>query len=223
MIQIIPIAERNEKTKDGNGIYYIDNSKGSSMTEKYNYAIENIILKSDDDVICFRHYDTEFRTPLDVIQYQARKAFKNGAGVAGVIGTIELESSCTWWNPNRHINGVGYIIQGYEDGRENPMDDYPGEHDYLATVDGCCMFFPKRIFEEGLRFDENLKGYHFYDVDICCQILERKMKVATINIIVKHQSVGKIPADFENYKKVCFEKWNKKINHWPITRYTIFS
>ena len=234
MIEIIPIKERiEEKTVDTDKVFYIDNSQGVSMAEKYNYAIENIILKSDDPVICFRHYDTFICTPNDVCHYKLEKLFeKHTIGIAGVIGTIALDRTCCWWHGvlnagGRQLFGSGSIIQGGLNEKcqviEYPMNDHPGVHDYLATVDGCCMFLPKWIFEEGLRFDENLKDYHFYDTDISLQVLERGYKVSTIDIKVKHYSQGKPPKQFDDLRKVFFAKWDKKVGGvWPISRLSKF-
>lgn len=248
MIEIIPIKERTDKTIDTDKIFYIPNSEGCiSLTEKYNWAIKNIILKkkNKDELICFRHDDTEFRTPLDIIEYKLHNLFEDKTvGCAGVIGTIQLENSCTWWAPNREVNGSGYIIQGGvrpkkdvqgndlkdAEGKvilenfEYPMADHPGVHNYLATVDGCCMFFPKWVFEDGLRFDEQLKEYHFYDCDICLQCLERGLKVSTIDVVVKHQSRGMPSKNFKELGLVFFKKWDKKVNgQWPISRLTKFN
>lgn len=247
MIEIIAVKERKENQIDTDKIFYIPNSeKCMSMTEKYNWAIKNIILKKkqDDNLICFRHEDSEIRTPMDVCEYKLNNLFESGKiGCAGLIGTIMLENSCTWWSPNRNVNGSGYIIQGgvrpkldsagkqmfdkdnklITEQYEYPMNDHPGVHDYLATVDGCCMFFPKHIFEEGLLFDENLKEYHFYDCDICLQLLEKGYKISTIDITVKHQSSGIPSPNFAELGKVFFEKWNNKVHgEWPISRLSKF-
>lgn len=252
MIQIIPVKERLEGQVDTDKIFYIPNEIKlkkktivlDSMALKYNYAIENIVLKNDDPNICFRHDDSEIRTPLDVCEYKLNNLFADGSvGCAGLIGTIQLEQSCTWWGPNRELNGAGYIIQGgvrqkqddkgqpIIDEKGNPvlekieyaMPDFPGVHDYMATIDGCCMFFPRRVFEQGLRFDTNLKEFHFYDCDICLQTLERGQKVATVDIVVKHQSSGVPSKNFNDLRLVFFNKWNKKVHgEWPISKVSKF-
>ena len=103
------------------------------------------------------------------------------------------------------------------------MADMPGVYDYMATVDGCCMFFPKRVFEEGLRFDKRLKEYHFYDCDICLQLLEKGLKVTTTDIVVKHQSSGMPSKNFNELRLVFFNKWNNKVRgQWPISRVSKF-
>ena len=233
MIEIVPVTKLDTLTNTDKR-FYIDNTKGNSMAKKYNYAIENIVLKNDDPIICFRHNDCNILTPIDVCEYKLSKLFEDGdVGIAGVIGTIALDKICTWWNGvlaagGRMTYGSGSIIQGGVDEKGNPteypMKDHPGVHDYLATVDGCCMFFPRWIFEQGLRFDENLKDYHFYDTDISLQVLERGYKVSTIDIVAKHTSEGKPPKKFEELKKVFFEKWDKKVNsNWPISRLSKFT
>lgn len=243
MIEIIPVSKRSPEQIDTDKKFFIeDSSELTSIAKKYNWAIENIVLKSDDDVICFRHADTEIRSNMDLVEAQVRTRMNDHCGICGVIGTIALEDSCQWWRPNRHVNGSGYIIQGgtrpklQKDGKpmldesgqpifekiEYPMADHPGVHDYLATVDGCCLWINRKLLEDGLRFDTSLKGYHFYDTDICCQVLERGWKVSTVNVVVKHESQGVMPADFPKLRETFFEKWNKKIDTWPITRLTRF-
>lgn len=234
MLEFIPVGKCEEDidiTTDK--VIFLDNSVGNSIAKKYNYAIENYILKSNENIICFRHKDSYIKTPLDVCEYKLTKLFEDGdVGVAGVIGTIALDNNCTWWNGvpragGRQNYGSGSIIQGDLDNQlkliEYPMNDHPGVHDYLATVDGCCMFFPKWIFEEGLRFDESLQGYHFYDTDISLQVLERGYKVSTIDLEVHHYSKGQPPKNFAQLMKPFFDKWNKKVHsEWPISRLSTF-
>lgn len=235
MLEIIPV-DKCEEAIDVNtdNRKFIENINGNSMAKKYNYAIENYILPGKENIICFRHKDTYIKTPLDVCEYKLQKLFESGTvGAAGVIGTIALDKTCTWWTGvpiagGRGTYGSGSIIQGGLNNAlqliEYPMNDHPGVHDYLTTIDGCIMFFPKWIFEEGLRFDENLLDYHFYDTDICLQTIERGYKVATIDIIAYHYSIGQPPKNFEDLKKVFLEKWDKKVNgQWPISRITKFN
>lgn len=243
MIEIIPVSKRAPDQIDTDKKFYIENSATlTSIAEKYNWAIENIVLKSNDDVICFRHADTEIRMATDKVEAQVRLAQEYGAGVCGLIGTIMLEESCTWWYPNRELNGSGAIIQGGrrpakdkngkplmdENGQpimedfEYPMNDHPGTHNYLATVDGCCLWLSRCLIDDGIRFDTNLKGYHFYDADICCQALEHGYNVSTVAVPVFHKSSGITPPNFNELRKAFHAKWASKIDEWPIWRKTIF-
>lgn len=222
MIEIVPVREKRDNTTN---IFYVDDSCGNSMAKKYNWAIENIILKNDDPIICLRHDDLEFlgnsRTLAeDLLKHSYENDDK--LGVAGVIGTLCLERSMTWWHPLRQVNGIGHIIQCNvnEKGEpiEYPMSDWKTMNDHVTTLDGCCLFFHKRIFEDGLRFDESLDGYHFYDVDICLESLRRGYKNLVIPIDTKHKSVGQPPKNFHELGKKVFDKWNEIVKGvFPIT------
>ena len=95
MIEIIPVSERNpDSNVDTDKKFFIDNTIADSIAKKYNYAIENIVLKNEDPIICFRHNDCNIITPIDVCEYKLRKLYENGdVGLAGVIGTIALDTN----------------------------------------------------------------------------------------------------------------------------------
>lgn len=222
MIEIVAVKDKRDSIL-GN-VYLIHNTaKLNSIAKKYNYAIEKYCLPSSEQYFCFRHDDLTFNTPKDVIIYKLDKLFEDGkVGVAGLIGTYILEQSCVWWIPNRPLNTAGKITQCFPDGKSTVMADWPGTHVGLAAVDGCCLFISRKLLESGVRFDESLSDYHFYDADICCQALSNRYEVATVDIEAIHKSVGKAVNEIEQYRKVFFDKWTKKIDSWPISRYTKF-
>lgn len=246
MIQIVPVMTiPNEKEPN---VIYVPNIENDSMFKKYNRGIEQALKDyPNEQYFCLRHDDTSFKQTLDVIEYKLRKTFSDKSiGMAGVIGCLALYPSCVWWT-HREFNGIGAIIQGgkqqlkYPDGKPFLKNGKPlfkdteyfmsgdlkcdkfQNYDCAATVDGCCMYFPRWIFEEGLRFDENLTDYHFYDADICCQVLEKGYKVAIVDTVVCHKSIGEMPENFNKLGKIFYNKWNSKIDNWPISRLTKFN
>ena len=222
MIEIVAVKDKRDSIL-GNVHLIHNTSKLNSIAKKYNYAIEKYCLPSSEQYFCFRHDDLTFNTPKDVIIYKLDKLFEDGkVGVAGLIGTYILEQSCVWWIPNRPLNTAGKITQCFPDGKSTVMADWPGTHVGLASVDGCCLFVSRKLLEAGVRFDEELSDYHFYDADICCQALSNRYEVATVDIEAIHKSVGKAVNEIEQYRKVFFDKWTKKIDNWPISRYTKF-
>lgn len=222
MIEIVAVKDKRDSIL-GNVHLIHNTAKLNSIAKKYNYAIEKYCLPSSEQYFCFRHDDLTFNTPKDVIIYKLDKLFEDGkVGVAGLIGTYILEQSCVWWIPNRPLNTAGKITQCFPDGKSTVMADWPGTHVGLASVDGCCLFVSRKLLESGVRFDESLSDYHFYDADICCQALSNRYEVATVDIEAIHKSVGKAVNEIEQYRKVFFDKWTKKIDNWPISRYTKF-
>lgn len=236
MISIIPCVNIPEN-KDKNSIY-IPNIENDSIAKKYNRGIEQALKEyPNEQIFCLRHDDTEFRQRHDIINYKLTELFKDKKiGIAGVIGCLALWEQMIWWY-DRALNGVGRIVQGYRDiiGKDNNgkniydktwkeklMIENVMITDSLATLDGCCLFFPRRSFEAGLRFDETLPDYHYYDVDICLQCLSRGWKVGLTDALIYHKSMGEMPDNFNELGKIVFNKWNPRVNGWPISRLTKF-
>lgn len=222
MIEIVAVKTKRDTILDN--VHLISNSaKLNSIAKKYNYAIDKYCLPSNEQYFCFRHDDLTFNTPNDIIKYKLDKLFEDGkVGVAGLIGTYILEQSCVWWIPNRPLNTAGKITQSFPDGKNIVMSDWSGTHRGLASVDGCCLFVSRKLLETGVRFDEDLSDYHFYDADICCQALSKGFEVATVDIDATHESVGEATTEIEQYRKVFFDKWTNKIDNWTISKYTKF-
>ena len=208
-------------------ITYLDNSYGDSMCKKYNKAID--MLGDYQGWVCFIHDDAEIRTPDDIVEARLRQAYEKGQLIAGVIGTFNLDYTMHWWYPDRGVNGAGYILQKVLGPDKKPvvpekcyeMKDWPGFHDGLATVDGCCMWIHTDAFKK-IRFDENLLSYHFYDVDICLQALRNKMGVCVIPVVVVHASPGELPKNIGELRAYVFDKWSNIVNTFPINKYSLF-
>jgi hypothetical protein len=72
------------------------------------------------------------------------------------------------------------------------------------------------------RFDENIKGYHFYDVDFCLQGLRNRFGICTVPITVVHDSKGELPKDIDKLRAPVFDKWASIVNTFPINKYSLF-
>ncbi len=59
----------------------------------------------------------------------------------------------------------------------------------VVTLDGCFLALRKEVFTY-YHFDENLKGFHGYDLDICLQVFSKLKIVVANNILFKHLSNG---------------------------------
>ena len=211
-----------------NDITYLDNSYGDSMCKKYNRAID--MIGDYQGWVCFRHDDLEIRTPADIVQARLRQAYDKNQVIAGVIGTFNLDYLMHWWYPDREVNGCGYILQKVLDENKKPvvpektyeMKEWPGFHDGVATVDGCVMWIHTDAFKH-IRFDEKIKGYHFYDVDICLQALRAHLGVCTVPIVACHESAGDFDKkEMDKLRVYVFDKWSRIANTFPINKYSMF-
>ena len=78
-------------------------------------------------------------------------------GLLGAAGCRFLPESCIWWNGSGVLGRVLHLV----DGRLEPLDlEQPsGRYERVEAVDGLCL-----ITQHDLAWDEDVPGFHFYDV-----------------------------------------------------------
>lgn len=228
MIQFVPVKGKTEDYEKQKDVIYLDDSTGKSMTEKYDHATRNFIKKPG--WYCFRHNDLYIETPIEEVEWLLNNRVGSSVAVCGVMGTLNLEHTMNWWFPHREVNGAGMIKQTIlkdgvpdKDGKSYVMRDWPGYHEGLATVDGCVMFIHSKLFAAGAAWDTNIIDYHYYDVDICLQALEHSFGVATVPVLVRHDSAGNAGTRLDELRKYPFDKWNRKVSGlFPINKFSTF-
>lgn len=202
----IPISNKVPRGSLGN-IHYFEQLDGDTAAKKYNRIIEEF-LGSTEDWLCIHHHDLELRCPEPEIQRQLDMVYPLGVRVAGLIGTMCLFDSLTWWAPGRPAFTCGAVIQGYKDGSEQPMLDQPGIRTDAASVDGCFLAIHRTLLEEGFRWDENVQGWDLYDIYLCVECLRRGHKVGVLNVAAMHKSEGEYDLKkFEVNRKYLLDKW----------------
>ena len=81
----------------------------------------------------------------------------------------------------------------------------------VACIDGLCIIFSRKAIDAGLRFDEMLSPFDFYDTDISMQaVLKYGLKVGVIvRKELQHWSVGKsiLSQDFLKNEEAFRAKW----------------
>ena len=92
----------------------------------------------------------------------------------------------------------------------------------VACIDGLCIAFSRNAIDAGLRFDESLSPFDFYDTDISMQaVLKYKMKVGVIvRKELQHWSVGKsiLSQDFLKNEEAFRAKWGFQRRQSPSKR-----
>lgn len=128
---------------------------GKSIAEAYNRGIR----KAKNKIKCFIHHDVQIlaaeRLRENLIRYCTPDR-----GMIGVIGSTNPDAS-PWWDSgdigSAVSQGIGTIRFNQPGGECAVLDGF-----MLATV-------------QDLRFDESIKGYHFYDHDICRHMLQKDL------------------------------------------------
>lgn len=82
-------------------------------------------------------------------------------------------------------------------------------HDVLA-VDEVLIALRK---SSGLRFDEQVPGFHCYGADLCFEADARGLRVVAIDAPLLHLSTGKLDASYERAAQWLLDKWGARYGH----------
>lgn len=203
----------------------IDNSNADyDIFQAYNLGVK----RSKYPIVCFSHEDIIHHTKdwgKKVVNH-----FNNiDLGLLGVVGgTAFPRVPATWWTKNPlNIHYVN-LIQHWTR-REPPIGGYRRKiqdtrktRDYnnptnkklnqVIAVDGLWFCIQKELFDR-VKFDEETyQGFHFYDMDICFQVLACNYKVMVASdILVEHFSEGYLSKDWFESALIFNEKWREDL------------
>lgn len=171
----------------------VDNSKNDySIFQAYNYGID----RSTGTILCFMHDDIQIHTlgwgkiAGNLFQEQPDVAL---LGIAG--SKLKTKMPSAWWDCPEDFKFL-YLIQHLHNG-ENVKWERGFENkseSEVALIDGVFMLMRK---ETGIRFNENLKGFHNYDMNISLEAFKKGYRIlVTSKILIEHFSMGKIDKDW---------------------------
>ncbi len=170
------------------------NNGEKSLTEVYN----EILTESQDDYVVLLHDDIYFEKSGWV-----RKVLKHfedsDYGILGVAGTTYLPKSGQWWEDRSKMVGiVNHEHQGKK-WESRYSDSLGGDIKQTVIVDGLFLAINKKRIKK--TFNEEVKGFHMYDVDFCFRNYVEGVKVGVIfDVRVTHKSIGMTNEQWENNK-----------------------
>lgn len=213
ILECIPVILRPERPAEG--VLYLENNDDHKTL-----ASKIAMLKDyDADYFVFHHTDLKIETP-DLIQPQCERMKIDNVGIGGLIGTLCLFDSCTWWNPQRNVVTVGAILQGDGKGGSYPMMDGPGYRTDAVSVDGCFLILSRKFVQ---KYEPHNFGSwrYLYDVDACLQCLQMGMNVGIVDVRCKHDSQGHMTPDFEQAKQQFLTYWKQHVS-FPVIKQSEF-
>ncbi|HEY9220460.1 MAG TPA: glycosyltransferase [Lutibacter sp.] len=188
---ITPVLTEN--IKDTIGCDYelivIDNSENHySIFEAYNLGIE----KSKGEYLCFIHDDILFHTIGwgDIVNRIFNDDEQIGLiGVAGAKSKTKMPSA--WWNceeKQKVINIIQHIPNKVKENWNMGIKNNLLEE--VVAIDGVFMVARK---DDKVHFNENLTGFHNYDLNISFEYIKNGYKILVTNeILLEHFSLGTI-------------------------------
>jgi len=167
-------------------IYSVKNHNQFSLNEVYNDALKKY-SGENGLIFVFIHNDIFFITK-NWGKTLLRKFNNFKFDIIGVAGTTFLNENGIWWDKKQHMCGA----VEHTDGAKTWLSDYGSNFKGLKPVviiDGLFMAVnPDTIIHE---FDENLSGFHFYDISFCFNNFIDGCDIAVTNEIkILHKSIG---------------------------------
>ena len=172
-----------------NELIVIDNSENKySIFQAYNKGIK----ESKFGILCFIHDDILFLS--NEWGNKLKNIFSQDAqiGLIGVAGTkVKTKMPSGWWNcPDefKEINIIQHLntgkIEKWEYGFKNT------NFSRVVSIDGVFIGMKK---ECNFFFNESIKGFHNYDLNISFECVQKGYKIiATKEILIEHYSNGTI-------------------------------
>lgn len=167
----------------------IDNSKNKySIFEAYNLGIK----QSKGDYWCFIHDDILFHTQDWGLKIKNIFKTDSKIGLIGVAGAkVKTKMPSAWWDCDDG-DKVIYIRQHLDN---NKIENWnigwnQSSIQEVVVIDGVFMAGRPN---DSICFDENLIGFHNYDISLSIAYKSRNFKVVVTNLfLIEHFSLGTI-------------------------------
>jgi glycosyltransferase involved in cell wall biosynthesis len=179
----------------------IENEGKYSLPEAYNMILE----QATNDIVVLCHDDIYFDSKN--WGNKILKHFKRNPeyGILGLAGSTQLPKSAKWWEDNSKMKGiVNHEHQGkkweskYSSSLGNQIED-------VVLVDGLFIVINKHKIKQ--NFNEEIKGFHFYDVDFSFRNFIEDVKIGVIyDVRVTHKSIGATNEEWEKNRELFSEK-----------------
>ena len=185
-----------------------------SITKAYNISAS----KAKYENLVFVHEDVEFlengwgERLISILE-------NNKIGIVGIAGSTYLPSVPSgWYLPNENLNNV-YIHQGFKHSKKEVRIDKMGEDlTPVYLLDGVFLAMRKEVWNE-FKFNENLKGFHAYDVDISQRVSIKYQNIFTNQVELLHHSEGRV--DLSYYISLLEYKKEQLSYSYPSRNYSL--
>jgi len=186
---------------DSCGVYgveviHIENNGEYSLTEAYNILLN----QSTNDIVVLCHDDIYF----DTINWGRRllKHYdKTNYGIIGVAGSTEISENGVWWKDKSKMHGIVNHEQNGKKWMSKYSEDLKNKITETCIVDGVFISLHKNRIRE--KFDENIKGFHYYDIDFSFSNCLLGVKVGVMyNVRITHKSIGITNDEWDFNRKI---------------------
>jgi glycosyltransferase involved in cell wall biosynthesis len=204
--QFIEYLKKSSGFKKIEVIEKINNGE-KSLSEVYN----EILAESKTDIVVLCHDDIYFDTSSWFHKIKTHFE-KSDFGILGVAGTTNMSDTGRWWETNRRKDMIG-IVNHESEGKKwtsKYSDDLGKSIRQTVIVDGLFIALSKSKIKH--TFDEEFKGFHFYDIAFCFRNHLEGVKVGVItNIRITHKSIGQTNQQWEDNREFFVQKYKENL------------
>jgi GT2 family glycosyltransferase len=185
-------------------IYEIVNNGSKSLTECYNEGLDktknNIVVFCHDDIILKEGWGKKVLKHFKETEY----------GILGMAGTTDMSEIGRWWQDNTKM--IGIVSHSHEGKTWENRYSANFEDEVIETVMLDGLFFVVNKERIKTNFDENFKGFHFYDVDFTFNNHLNGVKVGVMfDVKITHKSIGMTNDEWEKNREQFVEKYKDKL------------
>jgi len=192
--------------KDYELLFYI-NPGTHSLTELYNKGLK----ESKNKYVLFCHNDIKYLKSGWGKRY-IEQLENQDYGIIGHAGTTKLTESGRWWDDMNLM--VGQVWHQHHDEQSSKTMKWESKYsgnfgeNIIQTInlDGLAFCVNKDKIKE--TFDENIKGFHFYDLDFTLSNHLAGVKCGVVfNNPIMHKSIGMTNEQWETTRQQFVDKW----------------
>lgn len=181
------------------------NNGDKSLSQVYN----EILSEAKTDIVVLCHDDIYF----DTTSWYSKllKHFeKTDFGIIGMAGTTSMPSGGMWWQDRKKMVGIVNHESGGKKWESKYSDSIGNSVMETVIVDGLFIAIHKKRIKK--TFNEEFKGFHFYDIPFCFENHLEGVKVGVItNIRITHKSIGQTNDQWEENRKLFEEKYKSNL------------
>lgn len=190
----------------------IDNSKNNySIFSAYNEGIR----RAKGNNLCFMHDDITFHTKDWGIMVEGQ-LINSDIGCIGTIGAYVMGDFAYWDFMQPYVTGMVRSDEKGLTGHNCNLYYDETQTNEVAVVDGMWFCIPKALFGEICFDDKSFTNFHWYDMDICMQILTKGKKIiVNRDIVIYHYCHPQYNLSFLTNMKIFKTKWQDRL---PVSR-----
>jgi glycosyltransferase involved in cell wall biosynthesis len=185
-----------------------ENNGEFSLTEVYNKILNN----SSHDIVVLCHDDIYFDSKNWCQKILNHFKRNQELGILGVAGSTQLPITGRWWDDFSKVKGiVNHEHEGkkweskYSTSKGNEIED-------VVLVDGLFIAINKKNIIH--TFNEDVKGFHFYDVDFSFRNFMSGVEIGVMyDVRITHKSIGQTNEQWEKNRELFV---SQNLKHLPI-------